>query len=136
LLRGNFPRMRSLLVALAVVIASALLSLTWAVGPAPAATKRACGGSVTLFSTKLKIVVLQGVTCRTARRVTHGIHNGGSQKTGWSCALAHAPFSKINGRDIAFTCAKGGSGGSLLTWPHAFVGTVAPTPPAGTTPTR
>jgi hypothetical protein len=75
------------------------------------------------------------VSCTTARRVTRGIHNGGAQKSGWSCALAHAPFSKINGRDIAFTCAKGGRGGSLLTWPHAFVGTVPHQPPAGTTPT-
>jgi hypothetical protein len=128
--------MRSPLVVLAAIVASVVLCLTWSVGPASAASKRPCSGTVTLFSTKLQIVVLQGVSCQTAKRVTRRIHSGGSQRTGWSCALAHAPFSKINGRDIAFTCAKGGHSGSLLTWPHAFVGTVTPSAPAGTTPTR
>jgi hypothetical protein len=127
--------MRSLLVALAAIVACVALPLTWAADPAPAATKRACSGSVDLFGSSLRIVVLQGVSCTTAKRVTRRIHSGGAQKAGWSCALAHAPFSKIDGRDIAFTCAKGGRGGSLLTWPHAFVGTVPRQAPAGTTPT-
>jgi hypothetical protein len=125
--------MRGILVGLAALVASVVLALTWA-GSAPAAS-RSCG-SVTLFGTSLRIVVLQGVTCSTAKRVTRGIHDGGAQRAGWSCALAHAPFDTIHGRTVAFSCGKGGRRGDLRRWPHAFVGTVALVPPAGTTPTR
>jgi hypothetical protein len=125
--------MRTILVALAAVVASAVLSLA-AAGPASAA-RHSCG-SVKLFGSSVRVVVLHGVTCTTAKRVTRGIHDGAAQRAGWSCALAHAPFDRIGGRDVAFSCGKGGRRGNLRDWPHAFVGTVPHRAPAGTTPTR
>ena len=122
--------MRSLIVAVAVVAASAGLALGSS-GSAGAA-QRSCG-SVSLFGTPVQLVVLRGATCATAKRITRGIHDGGAQRAGWTCALAHAPFTKIDGREVAFSCGKGGHGGNLRDWPHAFVGAVNP---AGTTPAR
>jgi hypothetical protein len=124
--------MRSLLLATAALVA-AVISLA-AAGPA-AAARHSCG-SVTLFGTPVRVVALRGVRCTTAKRITRGIHDGSAQRAGWSCALAHAPFDRIGGRDVAFSCGRGGRSGDLRRWPHAFVGTVPHRAPAGTTPTR
>ena len=64
-----------------------------------------------------------GVSCAEAKRVARAY--GLTRSTApWFCALAHAPFDRINGRIVGFSCGRGGSRGDLRKWPHAFVGTI------------
>jgi hypothetical protein len=42
----------------------------------------------------------------------------------WQCGLAHAPFRKINGRKVGFSCGYGTGGANLASRAHAFVGTL------------
>jgi hypothetical protein len=90
---------------------------------APAEARRTCPGTVTFSRTPTKIVILRAVSCRTARRVVRA-YDRGVPPGPWRCALAHAPFDRINGRIVGFSCARGGRRGNLRRWPHAFVGTI------------
>ena len=112
--------MRSLLLVAAVALAALVTTV-------PAAqAKRNCG-NVSIYGTSTRIVVLQGTTCTQARRVARRFANsaGPFSGAGWRCALAHAPFDKLDGRKIGFSCGRGGSSGNIRTWPQAFVGTLA-----------
>jgi hypothetical protein len=91
--------------------------------PAPAAF-RDCG--VVRFSgTRTHIVVLRGTTCATAKRVAGAYDRTFSPPAPWKCALAHAPFRRINGRDVGFSCGYGRGSSNLASRSHAFVGTLA-----------
>jgi hypothetical protein len=106
--------------ALAILLAGVLVGLSFAAAPAEA--RRTCPGTVTFARKQIKIVILRGVSCRTARRVARA-YDRGTPPRPWVCLLAHAPFDKINGRDVGFSCARGGRRGDIRRWPHAFVGT-------------
>jgi hypothetical protein len=108
---------------LAILLAGVLVGLSFAAAPAEA--RRTCPGTVTFARKQIKIVILRGVSCRTARRVTRAFDRGRPPRP-WVCLLAHAPFDKINGRDVGFSCARGGRRGDIRRWPHAFVGTFRP----------
>jgi hypothetical protein len=104
---------------LAVVVVG--LSLT----AAPAEARRTCPGTVRFSGTPTKIVILRAVSCTTARRVVRR-YDRGTPPRPWACALAHAPFDRIDGRIVGFSCGRGGHRGNIRRWPHAFVGTVRP----------
>jgi hypothetical protein len=90
--------------------------------PAPAAF-RDCG--VVRFSgTRTHIVVLRGTTCTTAKRVARTYDRAFSPPAPWKCALAHAPFRRINGREVGFSCGYGRGSSNLASRTHAFVGTL------------
>jgi hypothetical protein len=76
--------------------------------------------------TQIKIVILRGVSCRTARRVARVYDRRRTPPRPWRCALAHAPFDRIDARDVGFSCGRGGRRGDIRRWPHAFVGTFRP----------
>jgi hypothetical protein len=85
--------------------------------------RRTCPGAVDFSRTETVVVVLRGVSCSEAKRVA--LAYGRFRSTApWFCALAHAPFDRIDGRIVGFSCGRGGSRGDLRRWPHAFVGTV------------
>lgn len=94
--------------------------------PSAAAKPRDCG-AITFSGTDTHIVVLRGASCAVAKEIAvhFSVTSAGPQgASGWRCAFAHAPFTKIKGRTVGFSCGKGGSG-DLRKRPHAFVGTVA-----------
>jgi hypothetical protein len=91
----------------------------------PAEARRTCPGTVKFSGTTNKIVILRGVSCRKARRVVRAYDRGVPPRP-WQCFLAHAPFDRINGRIVGFSCAWGGRRGDVRRWPHAFVGTSRP----------
>jgi hypothetical protein len=99
-----------------VVIGLALLA-------APAEARRTCPGTVSFSGKPNKIVILRGVSCKTARRVVRIYDRRFRGPPPWRCALAHAPFDRIDGRIVGFSCAWGGRRGDIRRWPHAFVGT-------------
>jgi hypothetical protein len=103
--------------ALTAVAAAGVLA---AVAATPAQAKPRDCGAIDFSGTSTRIVVLRGVSCSVAKEVAHhfAVTSGGPQgSSGWSCFLAHAPFRKVNGRKVGFTCRKGRA--------HTFVGTVA-----------
>src|SRR3954447_5244672 len=103
----------------AALAAFATAALVTVVVAAPAAAKPRDCGPINFSGTNTHIVVLRGVTCSVAKEVAKhfAVTSGGPQgSSGWSCFLAHAPFRKIRGRDVGFSCKNGRS--------HAFVGTV------------
>ena len=83
-----------------------------------------CRGAVQFSRTPTIVVVLRGVTCAEAKRVVRAYDRGASAGN-WRCALAHAPFDRVDGRVVGFSCGRGGSRGNLRKWPHAFLGTIA-----------
>jgi hypothetical protein len=90
--------------------------------PAPAAF-RDCG--VVRFSgTRTHIVVLRGTTCTTAKRVARAYDRAFVAPAPWRCALAHAPFRRINGHEVGFSCGYGRGSSNLASRTHAFVGTL------------
>jgi hypothetical protein len=93
---------------------------------APAEARRTCPGTVSFAGKPNKIVILRGVSCRTARRVARIYDRRFWAPRPWLCALAHAPFDRIDGRVVGFSCGRGGRGGDIRRWPHAFVGTSRP----------
>jgi hypothetical protein len=106
--------MRAALSALAAAVVLAALAAP------PADAKPHNCGSIDFSGTTTHIVVLRGVRCTVAKEIAmhFAVTAGGPQgSSGWSCFLAHAPFRKVKGRDVGFTCKKGRG--------HVFVGTVA-----------
>jgi hypothetical protein len=101
---------------------TAVLALAATAGAGPARTT--CPGKVTFSRTPTVVVVLRGVSCAQAKRVVRA-YDRGTPPRPWACALAHAPFDRIGGRIVGFSCARGGTRGDLRRWPHAFVGTIA-----------
>jgi hypothetical protein len=93
---------------------------------APAEARRTCPGTVKFSGSTNKIVILRGVSCRTARRVVRAYDRRFRPPRPWVCGLAHAPFDRINGRIVGFSCGRGGRRGNVRRWPHAFVGTSRP----------
>ena len=91
--------------------------------PAPAAF-RDCG-IVRFSGTRTHIVVLRGTTCATAKRVARTYDRALAPPSPWKCALAHAPFRRINGRDVGFSCGYGRGSSNVASRTHAFVGTLA-----------
>jgi hypothetical protein len=114
-------RMRYLIVTLlaGVVVGLSLMA-------APAEARRTCPGTVSFSGTSNKIVILRGVSCRTARRIVRIYDRRFRAPRPWVCLLAHAPFDRINGRIVGFGCARGGRRGNIRRWPHAFVATSRP----------
>lgn len=106
-----------------LALAAALCALALLPATAPAARK-SCPGTVSFSGTRTKIVVLRGVTCARARRVVRA-YDAGEAPPPWRCGLAHAPFDKVNGRIVGFSCGSGRSSGDLRRFPHAFLGTLA-----------
>jgi hypothetical protein len=101
-------------------LAALVLALAW-----PAAGQRTtCAGSISFERTKTIVVVLRGTTCAEAKRVVRA-YDRGSLPQPWFCGLAHAPFTRIDGHVVGFSCAHGGTRGDLRRWPHAFLGLVA-----------
>jgi hypothetical protein len=91
--------------------------------PAPAGF-RDCG--VVRFSgARTHIVVLRGTTCATAKRVARIYDRAFAPPAPWKCALAHAPFRRINGRNVGFSRGYGRGSSNLTSRTHAFVGTLA-----------
>ena len=108
-------------IALVSLLAAALL----AVAAAGAGTARkTCAGAVTFSGTRTVIVTLRGVSCAEAKRVVRRFDRGSPPRP-WFCGLAKAPFDRIDGRVVGFSCGRGGTRGDLRRWPHAFVGTIA-----------
>jgi hypothetical protein len=107
----------------ATLLAGAVVGLSLTAAPAEA--RRTCAGTVTFSGTPTKIVILRDVSCRTARRVVRAYDRGAPPRP-WACALAHAPFDRIDGRIVGFSCGRGGRRGNIRRWPHAFVGTIRP----------
>jgi hypothetical protein len=93
---------------------------------APAEARRTCPGTMRFAGNEIKIVILRGVSCSTARRVVRIYDRRRTPPRPWRCALAHAPFDRINGRAVGFSCGRGGRRGNIRRWPHAFVGTFRP----------
>jgi hypothetical protein len=106
-----------------------LAALVTALAVALAATadagtaRKTCPGAITFSRTPTVVVVLRGVSCAEAKRVARAYGRFRSTAP-WFCGLAHAPFDRIDGRVVGFSCGRGGSRGDLRKWPHAFVGTV------------
>jgi hypothetical protein len=103
-----------------VICAVAVAGLLAAVAAAPAAAKPRNCGAISFSGTKTHIVVLRGVSCPVAKEIAahFAVTAGGPQgASGWNCFLAHAPFRRVKGRDVGFTCKWGRK--------HVFVGTVA-----------
>jgi hypothetical protein len=107
----------------ATLLAGVVIGLSLMAPPAEA--RRTCPGTVKFSGTTNKIVILRGVSCRTARRVVRA-YDRGTPPRPWACALAHAPFDRIDGRIVGFSCGRGGRRGNIRRWPHAFVGTSRP----------
>jgi hypothetical protein len=108
---------------LSLVTALVVLAGLAVARPAPAAF-RDCG--VIRFSgTRTHIVVLRGTTCATAKRAAQTYGRSFSPPAPWKCALAHAPFRRINGRNVGFSCGYGRGSSNLASRSHAFVGTLA-----------
>ncbi len=118
----NVNRRAGRLAEQAFALAVAALALALAPSAAPAAERKTCKGSISFSGTKTRIVVLRGVSCRKAKRVARA-YDKGSPPGSWRCALARAPFDRIDGRIVGFSCGRGGSG-ELRKRPHAFAGTV------------
>ncbi|HEY8584546.1 MAG TPA: hypothetical protein VIL49_16420 [Capillimicrobium sp.] len=106
---------------------SLLAAATLLVGPAsasPPGKPRDCG-AISFAGTQTHVVVLQGVRCGAAKKVARRFDRRGVGGTGaWRCAYAHAPFRKVLGSKVGFSCGKGGTSGDLSQWPRAFVGTL------------
>jgi hypothetical protein len=83
-----------------------------------------CAGAVSFARTKTIVVVLRGTTCAEAKRIVRA-YDRGSPAPPWVCFLTHAPFTRIDGRVVGFSCARGGTRGDIRRWPHAFLGLVA-----------
>jgi hypothetical protein len=93
---------------------------------APAEARRTCPGTVQFSGKANKIVILRGVSCRTARRVVRIYDRRFTAPRPWVCLLAHPPFDRIDGRIVGFSCGRGGRRGNIRRWPHAFVATSRP----------
>jgi hypothetical protein len=89
----------------------------------PAEARRTCPGTVEFGGETIEIVILRGVSCTTARRVVRVYDRRFSAPRPWRCALAHAPFDRIDGRIVGFSCGCGGRRGNIRRWPPAFVRT-------------
>jgi hypothetical protein len=107
-----------------LALAAVALCASAALPAAATAARRTCPGTVAFSGTKTKIVVLRGVSCARAKRVVRGYDSGRPPRP-WLCALAHAPFDRVNGRIVGFSCGSGRRSGDLRTFPHAFLGTLA-----------
>jgi hypothetical protein len=83
-----------------------------------------CAGAVSVARTKTIVVVLRGTTCAEAKRIVRA-YGRGSPAPPWVCFLTHAPFTRIDGKIVGFSCARGGSRGDIRKWPHVFLGLVA-----------
>jgi hypothetical protein len=88
------------------------------------AAKTTCADTVPFSGTKIVIVVLRGTSCSTARRVVKA-YDKGIPPSPWHCGLAHAPFDKVHGRVVGFSCGYGSGPGNLRLRSHAFLGTIA-----------
>jgi hypothetical protein len=108
--------------ALVSLLAAALLALAAAADAG--AARKTCTGAVAFSGTRIVVVTLRGVTCAQAKRVVRAFDRGRPPRP-WSCGLAKAPFDRIDGRVVGFSCGRGGTRGDLRRWPHAFVGTIA-----------
>jgi hypothetical protein len=84
--------------------------------------RKTCAGAIDFSGTRTVIVVLRGASCAEAKRVARAYGRFRSTAP-WFCGLAHAPFDRIGGRIVGFSCGRGGTRGDLRKWPHAFVGT-------------
>src|SRR4051794_16339938 len=94
----------------AALTAFAAAVLLTTIAAAPAAAKPRDCGAISFSHTNTHIVVLRGVSCTVAKEVAKhfAVSSGGPQgSSGWSCFLAHAPFRKIGGRDVGFSCSNG-----------------------------
>lgn len=109
---------------LSALLATGVLALLFAAA-APAAQKT-CSGTVPFSGTKTVIVILRGTTCAEAKRVVRAYDKGTAPKP-WSCGLAHAPFDRVHGRIVGFSCGHGSGPGNLRARSHAFLGTIAKT---------
>lgn len=109
---------------LAAALASAVLLLAWEPSGADA-KRKSCEPLVNFSGTKTRVVTLRGVTCAQAKRILRQ-YDKGLPEPPWSCALAHAPFKKLNGRIIGVSCGYGTGSSNLQKKSHAFVGTVKP----------
>jgi hypothetical protein len=106
-------------------------SLALAVGAAAAVTLATVAdarrypdcGTIRFSGATTHIVVLRGTTCATARRVARRYDRGQPTRP-WQCFLAHAPFRKVNGRRVGFSCGYGTGGSNVASRSHAFVGTL------------
>jgi hypothetical protein len=107
-----------------ILLAGLVVGLSLAAAPAEA--RRTCPGTAQFAGTSIKIVILRGASCRTARRVVRVYDRRFRAPRPWVCALAHAPFDRIDGRIVGFSCGRGGRRGNIRRWPHAFVGTTRP----------
>jgi hypothetical protein len=107
-----------------IALASLLAALVASATAADAGSARkTCPGAISFSGTSTVVVVLRGVSCAEAKRVARAYGRFRSTAP-WFCALAHAPFDRIDGRAVGFSCGRGGSRGDLRKWPHAFVGTI------------
>jgi hypothetical protein len=104
------------------VLTAAVLAAALA-GPA-AAEGRRCPGTIAFSGSTIAVVTLRGVTCAQAKRVARGYARF-SPPAPWKCALAHAPFDRIAGRIVGFSCGYGPGPGNLRLRRHAFLGTIA-----------
>lgn len=107
------------------VLISVAGALGLALAPTAPAAQRSCSGTVAFSGTKTVIVVLRGTTCTEAKRVVRTYDKTFAPPKPWSCGLAHAPFDKVKGRTVGFSCGYGKGGHNLRTRTHAFLGTIA-----------
>lgn len=105
------------------VLGTAATCLTFA--PAASAATKTCPGTVSFSGTRTVIVILRGTSCATARNVVRTYDKKFAPPRPWSCGLAHAPFTKVHGRVVGFSCGYGNGSSNLRTRSHAFLGTIA-----------
>ena len=88
------------------LVIACLLGAALVVVPAAAlaeGSRTTCPGAVRFSSTPTIVVVLRGVSCAEAKRVV-GAYGRGTLPRPWLCALAHAPFDRIDGRIVGLSC--------------------------------
>lgn len=115
--------MKSFVVLVALLLVTAG-SLSIADSPAGAA-RRDCGvisGSGSAGMALVRVVVLRGVSCRTARRVARAFNQDRTLPRPWKCFLAHPTPAELRRDPTVFSCAYGGRRGNVRKWPHALLG--------------
>jgi len=119
--RDDFATTLSQVRYLAKIVAVGAAAISLSPAAADARHYHECG-TIRFSGRTTHIVVLRGTTCQTAKRVARRYDRGRAPRP-WKCFLAHAPFRKINGRDVGFSCGYGTGGSNVASRSHAFVGT-------------
>lgn len=104
-----------------LALATLTAFLTLALAPGSQARPRTCKPAITIYNTKTYVITLKGTTCAQAKRAARAFGRGTPPRP-WLCALSHAPFDRINGHKVLFSCGYGSGPSNLRKRAHSFVG--------------